>query len=72
MSLAYQSPADAGDPPQGQWSENDYLSLQNRTNRLVELSDGRIEVLPMPKPLHQRIALYLYTLLRLRVGIEFG
>jgi Uma2 family endonuclease len=51
-------------PLQGQWSEEEYLSLQNRTRRLVELSDGRIEVLPEPKPLHQRIALYLYLALR--------
>jgi Uma2 family endonuclease len=51
-------------PLQGQWSEEEYLSLQDRTRRLVELSDGRIEVLPMPKPYHQRIVAYLYLLLR--------
>jgi hypothetical protein len=62
-SLDYPPPSGIGDPLwpfQGPWSEDEYLSLQNRTNRLVELSDGRIEVLPMPKPLHQRIVLYIY------------
>ena len=45
-------------PPQGQWSESDYLSLT--TNRLVELADGRLEVLRMPTELHQLIVLCLY------------
>lgn len=30
------------------------------TNRLVELNDGKIEVLPMPTQWHQMIALFLY------------
>jgi len=47
-------------PEQGEWSEADYLWLTNRTNRLIELSDGRIEVLPMPTEKHQAILLYLY------------
>jgi Uma2 family endonuclease len=50
-------------PLQGQWSEEEYLSLQNRTRRLVELSEGQIEVLPMPKPFHQRIVRYLFRVL---------
>jgi Uma2 family endonuclease len=45
-------------PPQGQWLESDYLSLN--TNRIVELTDGRLEVLPMPTELHQLIVLALY------------
>ncbi|MCL4860269.1 MAG: hypothetical protein KJZ93_12715, partial [Caldilineaceae bacterium] len=40
-------------PPQGAWSEADYLALE--TNRLVEFSHGRIEVLPMPSDSHQSI-----------------
>ena len=51
-------------PPQGQWTEDEYLALEKRTRRLVELSDGQIEVLPMPNPVHQRIAGYLYRLLQ--------
>jgi hypothetical protein len=33
-------------PAQGDWSEHDYFAL--KTNRLIELSDGRVEVLPAP------------------------
>lgn len=39
-------------PDQGQWEEEDYLEL--KTNRLVELSDGFIEVVPWPTTSHQR------------------
>ncbi|MFN3333532.1 MAG: Uma2 family endonuclease, partial [Caldilinea sp.] len=41
-------------PAQGAWSEEDYLYLD--TNHLVEFSDGKIEVLPMPSDKHQAIA----------------
>ena len=50
-------------PPQGQWTEDDYLALDQRNRRLVEFSDGLIEVLPMPNAVHQRIAGYLYRAL---------
>ncbi len=45
-------------PAQGLWSEDDYLAL--KTNRLVEYSDGRVEVLPMPTDEHQTIVAYLF------------
>jgi Uma2 family endonuclease len=48
-------------PNQGQWSEGDYLLLP--TNHLVELSDGFVEVLPMPTMSHQRIVQFLSNLL---------
>jgi len=48
-------------PLQGSWNESDYLELD--TNHLVELSDGCIEVLPMPTKLHQRIAQFLFLVL---------
>ncbi len=48
-------------PLQGSWTEADYLELG--TNRLVEFSDGSIEVLPMPTKLHQRIVRVLFVLL---------
>jgi Uma2 family endonuclease len=48
-------------PTQGNWSEEDYLALH--TNRLAELSDGVLEVLPMPTTSHQLLVLYLYGLL---------
>jgi Uma2 family endonuclease len=50
-------------PLQGQWTESEYLALQRRSRRLVELSDGQIEVLSMPNPFHQRIVRYLFRLL---------
>lgn len=50
-------------PIQGQWTDADYLALQKRTNRPVELSDGCIEVLSMPSPYHQRIVRFLFRLL---------
>ena len=48
-------------PEQGAWTERDYLWLTERTNRLVELTDGFIEVLPMPTEKHQAIAGFLYV-----------
>jgi Uma2 family endonuclease len=50
-------------PEQGDWSEEAYLWLVSHTNKLVELSDGYIEVLPMPTPKHQKIVLLLYRIL---------
>ena len=59
-----------GDPPweiaflfpvQGSWTEDDYLELD--TSRLVELSNGCVEVLPMPTILHQRIVRFLFLAL---------
>jgi Uma2 family endonuclease len=50
-------------PVQGQWTEGEYLSLCEKTNWLIELNDGILEVLPMPKPYHQRIAQFLFNLL---------
>jgi Uma2 family endonuclease len=48
-------------PLQGAWSDVEYLALTAGTNRLVELSDGNVEVLPMPTSSHQRILLFLFT-----------
>ena len=50
-------------PRQGQWSQDDYLRLTDCTNRLIEWTDGCIEVLPMPTDEHQSIAAHLYRLL---------
>ena len=50
-------------PAQGEWTETEYLAL-NGSNRMVELSNGCLEVLPMPNPLHQRIVNYLFSLLK--------
>jgi Uma2 family endonuclease len=44
-------------PVQGKWSEEDFLKFH--TNRMAELVDGRLEVLPMPTLKHQRILRWL-------------
>lgn len=52
-------------PSQGDWRESDYLALD--TNRLVELVDGKLEVLPMPSILHQLIVEFLHDALKIYV-----
>ena len=47
-------------PPQGAWSDEDYLRLTDRCNRLVEFTDGRVQELPMPTFTHQAVVLALY------------
>lgn len=50
-------------PEQGAWSEEEYLRLTNDTNRLVEFSNGFVEVLPTPARRHQRIVSFLVRVL---------
>ncbi|HYG73581.1 MAG TPA: Uma2 family endonuclease [Planctomycetota bacterium] len=50
-------------PAQGTWSEEDYLELALDTNRLVELSDGYLEVLPVPTDKHQAILAFIFKVL---------
>ena len=52
-------------PRQGAWSEAAYLALPS--NRLLELNDGCLEVLPMPTYFHELIVEFLYDLLRAHV-----
>jgi len=47
-------------PPQGQWSEEEYLVLTGHRNRLVEFTDGFLEVLPMPTDKHQSVLQFLF------------
>jgi len=47
-------------PPQGRWSEEDFLKFH--TTQMAELVDGRLEILPMPTLKHQRM-------LRLLLGL---
>jgi Uma2 family endonuclease len=44
-------------PPQGSWSEEEYLSLPG--NHLTEFDHGRVEVLEIPSELHQRLVAFL-------------
>ena len=52
------------DTLQGSWTEEQYLRVSDQTNRLVELRDGILEVLPLPNRQHQDIIGFLYVLLR--------
>ena len=47
--------------PQGCWRDDDYLWLTDRCRRLVEFTDGYLEVLPVPTRGHQRILAFLYS-----------
>lgn len=51
-------------PPQGQWTEFEYLSLTESTNKLVELTDGNIRVLETPTTAHQLIVEFLLDVFR--------
>jgi Uma2 family endonuclease len=46
-------------PAQGRVSEEDYLWLTDFTSRLIEFTDGYLEVLPMPTDEHQGILDFL-------------
>lgn len=56
------------DPLQGHWTEEQYLLLTDQTNRLLEYTDGSIEILPMPTDNHQAMLEWLF--LALKVFIE--
>ncbi|HEX5506783.1 MAG TPA: Uma2 family endonuclease [Thermomicrobiales bacterium] len=51
-------------PEQGHLSEKDYLWLTDHTNRLIEYTDGYIEVLPPPTDEHQSILGWLVAAFR--------
>jgi len=48
---------------QGLWSEAQYLKLSAQTNRLIEFTDGYVEVLPTPTKYHQAISRLLFLAL---------
>lgn len=47
-------------PPQGCWSDTDYLWLAGRLARHLEMTDGRIEQPPMPTETHQLVLQFLF------------
>jgi Uma2 family endonuclease len=47
-------------PEQGRWSEEEYLWVTDRATKLIEYTDGYIEVLPVPTEEHQDILQYLF------------
>lgn len=46
-------------PNQGRWTDDEYLWLTNDTTRLVELTDGDVELLPVPTQHHQAMVRFL-------------
>jgi Uma2 family endonuclease len=56
---------------QGLWSVEQYLRLTNQTNRIIEYTNGVIEVLPMPTKYHQAISKLLFLAL-LTIVQKFG
>jgi Uma2 family endonuclease len=56
-------------PTQGSWTEQDYLDLDRLHDGfpLRELSQGRLEILPMPTQLHQLILIYFFEVLKAHV-----
>jgi Uma2 family endonuclease len=46
-------------PIQGLWTVEQYLKLTDHSRRLLEFTDGTIEVLPMPTDRHQVISRFL-------------
>ena len=45
---------------QGSWTEAQYLKLTGYCNRLIEFTDGRLEILPIPTQRHQAISRFLF------------
>jgi len=48
-------------PLQGEWTEADYFRLPE-SNRIIELSEGRLIISPAPTPKHQKISIRLTLL----------
>jgi hypothetical protein len=44
---------------QGSWTDEEYLTLTDHTTRLVEFTDGFLELLPMPTDYHQAMVQFL-------------
>ena len=59
-------------PSQGSWSDDAYLWLTDRGNRLVELTDGHLQELYMPTDTHQAVLAFLYDLFRAWLGPQGG
>src|SRR5262245_53249801 len=48
---------------QGLWTDEQYIRLTNQTNRLIEFTDGFVEMLPMPTDKHQTITQFVFLAL---------
>ena len=57
---------------QGCWTEALYLRLTDRCNRLIEFTDGHLDVLPMPTTQHQAVLKFLFLAFHAFVGARAG
>ena len=57
---------------QGCWTEALYLRLTDRCNRLIEFTDGHLDVLPMPTTQHQAVLKFLFLAFHAFVGARGG
>ena len=53
-------------PDQGHWTETEFFELHS--NRMVELADGHLEILPMPTWLHQLMVRFLIRAVERVIG----
>ena len=60
------------EPLQGLWTQAQYLRLTDYARLLIEFTDGRLEVLPMPTDRHQAILQHLFLALAPLVGARGG
>ena len=51
------------EPLQGLWTQAQYLQLTDHARLLIEFTDGRLEVPPMPTDRHQAISQFLFLAL---------
>jgi Uma2 family endonuclease len=54
---------EGSDTLQGTWTVEQYVRLTDHADRLLEFTDGELELLPMPTDKHQVIIAFLYRLL---------
>ncbi len=50
-------------PLEGLWTEEQYLTLTDRSRVLIEFTDGSFEVLPMPTDNHQMVLRFIFLAL---------
>ena len=60
------------EPLQGLWTQAQYLRLTDHARLLVEFTDGRLEVPPMPTDRHQAISQFLFLALSPFVRVRGG
>ncbi len=57
---------------QGCWTEALYLKLTERCNRLIEFTDGHLDLLPMPTTQHQAVLKFLFLAFHAFLGPRGG